>query len=151
MQNAINLIKKFFDNNDWAYQLVDGDTFGAELELDGPVGSTRILVVVQQTNFAAYAYLPNKPEKAAYPRVAEFLHRVNNYMPYGNFEFDYNDGEIRYKVFTDFECCKLSYAVVDNALTFAVGAIVSCGSQLLRAMYGSEDVEKLYLEYVSNA
>ena len=151
MQNTMNLIRKVFENHNLEYEFVDGDTFGVELELEGPVSTLRCVAVVRENDFAVYAYFPNKPEKAAYPRVAEFLHRANNYMPYGNFEFDYNEGEIRFKVFTDFTCCKLSYAVVENALTFPTGAFITFGPQLLRTMYGTENVEQLFLEACENA
>ncbi|MHB8646935.1 MAG: YbjN domain-containing protein [Thermomicrobiales bacterium] len=45
------------------------------------------------------------------PAVAEFLTRVNYYMAIGNFEMDYDEGEIRYKTSVDVEGDRLSVAM----------------------------------------
>ena len=146
MQHTIDLIKKVFENHEWPYQQIDDETFKVALDTDSPVGTLECIVGLQSDCFLVYYFLSNKPERAAFPRVAEFLHRANSFMPYGNFEFDYSDGEIRHKVFTDTEYCPPSYAVVENAIYCGAGAFAKYGNQLMRVMYGTEDVEQLYLE-----
>ena len=45
------------------------------------------------------------------PAMAEFLTRVNYYMAIGNFEMDYDEGEVRYKTSVDVEGDHLSVAM----------------------------------------
>ena len=44
-----------------------------------------------------YALLPLKAPEAARARLSETVQRVNWGLPHGNFEFDVDDGELRFK------------------------------------------------------
>lgn len=142
MEHTINLIKKFFENNEWEYDFED-DTFAVELELGGSINSLSYIVYVDKTDFIVFGRLPITPSKQALPRVAEYLHRVNCFMPYGNFEIDYDTNMIHYKVYVNFEYCNLSYAVVERSLQAPYAMVNVFGENLLKAMYSTESVEKL--------
>lgn len=146
MQYTIELIKKFFENMEWSYNFEDGDTFGLELETKSAIGLIQYAVVVKETEFVAYAFIPNKPEPEMLPRVTEFLLRANIFIPYCSFHLDYNEREISVRSWVDFELCKLSYAVVERALTTPLLMIDAFGKSLLRAMYSNDDIEQLIME-----
>ncbi len=57
------------------------------------------------------------------PAVAEFLTRVNYAMTIGNFEMDYDDGEVRYKTSVDVEGDRLSMAMVQQLFALNVATM----------------------------
>lgn len=46
----------------------------------------------------SYATIGVKADEDSMEEMAEFLHRANYGLAFGNFEMDFNDGEIRYKM-----------------------------------------------------
>ena len=146
MQHTIELIKKFFENMEWTYDFEDGDFFMLDIETASSIGHVQYGVFVKETEFTVAALIPNKPEPAALPRVAEYLLRANAVIPYSNFELDYDTREIRVAAYVDFELCSLSYAVVERALLSPLILIAAFGNGLLRAMYSNEDITKLIME-----
>jgi hypothetical protein len=57
------------------------------------------------------------------PAIAEFLTRVNYYMAIGNFEMDYDEGEVRYKTSVDVEGDHLSVATTRQLFKTNVATI----------------------------
>jgi hypothetical protein len=57
------------------------------------------------------------------PAVAEFLTRVNYFMAIGNFEMDYDDGEVRYKTSVDVQGDHLSAAMARQLFTLNVATM----------------------------
>lgn len=55
--------------------------------------------------------------------IAEFLTRVNYYMPIGNFEMDYDSGEVRYKTSVAVEGDRLSVAMARQLLRLNIATM----------------------------
>jgi hypothetical protein len=62
-----------------------------------------------------YSYLPVNAPPEKITEVAEFVARANRGMRIGNFELDYDDGEIRYKTAVHVDA-ELSPAAVKRAV-----------------------------------
>jgi len=58
--------------------------------------------------------------------VAEFLTRVNYVMTIGNFEMDYDDGEVRYKTSVDVEGDRLSMVMARQLFALNVATMDLC-------------------------
>lgn len=69
-------------------------------ELAGPLGSwlMYVQVVEEAALLAFYSVLPTPVPRARRAAVAEFLTRANYGLSLGNFEMDFDDGEVRAKV-----------------------------------------------------
>jgi len=48
--------------------------------------------------------------------IGEFLHRANYGLHIGNFEIDFNDGEIRFKTSIDVEGAEINAALIRNII-----------------------------------
>lgn len=68
-----------------------------------------------------YCVIPTRVPLDRRPAVAEAVMRANYGLRYGNFEMDYDDGELRFRVSADVEGGLLSAQMVEN--------LVSCGVQ----------------------
>lgn len=65
-----------------------------------------------QGQFIFYSVLPQKAPLVKHQAVAEYITRANYGMIIGNFEFDFSDGEIRYKTSIDVDSSNLDVAVI---------------------------------------
>jgi len=65
-----------------------------------------------QGQFIFYSVFPQKAPQVKHQAVAEYITRANYGMIIGNFEFDFSDGEIRYKTSIDVDSSNLDVAVI---------------------------------------
>ena len=90
--------------------------------------------------------MSNKAESKFYPQIAEYLHRANYNLLNGNFEFDYNDGEIRYKTYVNFENSQLSNEIIRDSVLIPFFMFEKYGKNLLKLMIDFEDPHKLIVD-----
>lgn len=115
-----NLVKEYLDKEDWSYSF-DEDTgvyeFG--LRTKSKIKKIRYLIDVQENQIVVLGTCPigadyDDPEMMA--QMAEFICRANWGLQNGCFEFDFRDGEIRYRSFFDCDQLTPSLDVIENAL-----------------------------------
>ena len=88
----------FMKANDWKYDYdEESGVIFSGVTLKGYVSSMRYCIIIKDKVVLNYAVLPFNVKKHV-KRVVEYLCRVNTHLMYGNFEFDYRDGEIRFKL-----------------------------------------------------
>ena len=85
----------------------------------------------------SYCYIGVKAEEETMANVAEFLHRANYGLTFGNFELDYNDGEIRYKMALNCTDKIPGDDAVRDALIIPLSMIERYGDGLLSVMMSS--------------
>lgn len=101
----------FFSDDDWEFTKLRGEST-LQLAFQGQHGQWTCYAVArdEQSQFLFYSVYPTTvPEKKqhgalVYPcraRIAEYLTRANYGLVQGNFEFDFDRGEIRYKTGLD--------------------------------------------------
>ena len=69
--------------------------------LECRIEKVRLTVVVNNRHTLVYTTLLQAVPEEKRSAVAEFITRANYGLPGGNFEMDWRDGELRYKVFLD--------------------------------------------------
>ena len=112
---------QFMEKDGWTVTQVQDHVY--QSGFSGDNGS--YVVFVQFLNdieqVAFYFVINGKVPEAQWPAMAEFLTRANYGMRIGNFEMDFNDGEVRYKTIIDVEGSILKDTQVQNYLK--IGAI----------------------------
>ena len=68
------------------------------------------------TYLSIYAVLPLTAPEKRLGEIAEYLHRANYDMMVGNFELDFRDGEIRFKVTSDYLDIKPDLDALDRTI-----------------------------------
>jgi hypothetical protein len=103
----------FFDREEWAYAPINGQ-LALQMPFEGH--NARWLCVAQarepQQQFVFYSVYPVRVPEERRNALAEFFTRANYGLIVGNFELDYNDGEMRYKTSVDVEGSELSLALI---------------------------------------
>lgn len=117
--------------------------FFFNMTMDNSVGTLRVVVHILTDAYVVYAILNNPVNKKKAFRVAEYLHRANRGLLNGNFEYDFNDGEIRFKVYVNAKDVKISEAIVEDSIIVPLSMFSLYGDGLLQVMFGKEDPEKI--------
>lgn len=91
-----------------------------------------------------YGILNSKASESKRARVAEYLHRANYGLNIGNFEFDYDDGEVRYKVYTECNNNKLiNEDIIQSSIFIPIMMMDLYGKNLLKVMLNDDvSIEK---------
>ncbi len=91
-------LKQFFDVDDWNYSQLEGETI-LRLGFAGDNGNWTIFAQAKEDaeQLIIYSLLPNNAPEDKRDEVSKFLHMANYGLIVGNFEFDFSDGETRFK------------------------------------------------------
>ena len=114
----------FFKSDGWPYiQLEDRPMLSMNFDGKNAKWTCFAQAREEQQQFIFYSVSPvNAPaEKRA--ALAEFITRANYGLIIGNFELDFEDGEIRYKTSLDVEGVTLSAAVIKNLINTNVSTL----------------------------
>lgn len=88
----------FFKSIEWPINLTQNPS-RVQIDYEGDNANWQCFAEVQEDNshFAFYSVCPQSAPEEKRAAVAEFLSRANYGLLLGNFEMDYNDGEVRYR------------------------------------------------------
>lgn len=148
---AFETLGEFLRQDGWHPQRVEGRTVYRTF-FSGQNGEYRCFaqVIVHLEQFLFYAVAAVHVPGELYPAVAEFITRANFGLRIGNFELDYQDGEVRYKTSLDFEDEKLTPALIRNAIYPAVTTMDRYFPGLMKVVYGGrtpyEAIEEIEAE-----
>lgn len=149
-KEVIEQIKKFFEDGDWKYNYKEFDErrtmFTSGVNMNNAIGNLRLLVIVHQDYYIVEAHLNSAVEEKYYNQVSEYLHRANYGLKNGNFEFDFIDGEIRYKTYVNFDGITLSDNIIAESILTPIFMFDKYGKNLLRLMLDKADPKELIEE-----
>ena len=106
-QEIANAILDFLTDDNWDFDF--NETTGSirfGIKLNGKIRNAQIVINIYENAYNVFGLIPISAEASDHKMMtmmAEFLHRANNGLKNGNFELDFNNGEIRYKIHTDCE------------------------------------------------
>lgn len=146
-----NLLVEFFEEDNWDFQWMAGMSV-LTLHYNGASGKWVCYAQAreEQQQLVYYSVIPVNVPEAKRPLMAEFITRVNYGMVIGNFEMDYEDGEIRYKTSVDVEGTPVTLPLIRQLVYANISITDHYFPAIMRVLYGNEmpvDVLKdLYLE-----
>lgn len=108
MGEIFNALIEFFEEDEWDFQWMEGLSV-LSLGFGGKSGRWTCYAQARerQEQFVFYSVLPVLVPPERRHIVAEFITRANYGMVIGNFELDFNDGELRYKTSIDVDGASL--------------------------------------------
>lgn len=136
-------ISTFLNDDDWNFSFDDSrGIFKFNLSIKGKLKKVNYIVDVKEKDFITYAISPlggdtDDPRQMA--RLAEFVCRANFGLKNGCFEFDFSDGEIRYKSFVDCEDINPSTEVIKNSIYVSAVMMERYGNGIVDIIYGDAD------------
>ncbi len=136
-QRALQTLLEFLKEDGWYPQPLEEKPI-LRMAFNGKNGELRCYaqIRIELEQFLFYAVAPVKAPEEVRTAVAEYLTRANYGLRIGNFELDYQDGEVRYKSSLDFENATLTSPLIRNAIYPAVQTMDRYLPGLLSIMYG---------------
>lgn len=112
-----NAMVEFFEEDNWAFTWLDGRPV-LRIGFSGRNGKWTCYAQAReaQEQFVFYSVCPLNAPQDKRQAVAEFITRANYGMIIGNFELDFDDGEIRYKTSIDVEGAALLPSLVKQVV-----------------------------------
>ena len=109
MADLFEQVTNFFDRQEWNSEILEGRTT-LTMRVTMPAGTWDVFVDVRETEsqLTIYSVAPFNVPKEKLADMAEFQARINYGLIIGNFEMDWDDGEIRFKTSLDFKNDRLS-------------------------------------------
>ena len=117
MAGIFSRLIDFMEEEDWKYEILEGETV-LRFNFKGRSGRLLCYADVEESKdwLIFYSYLPVNVPADKMQAMAELLSRANRGMRIGNFELDFEDGEIRYKTSIDIEGGELTSKMIHNLL-----------------------------------
>jgi len=131
-------LKSFFLNDEWFYIEVEDKTV-LRLNHWGENGrfSCQAEINEEQQIFYFYSFFPVNIPVEKRPIISELITRANYGMRVGNFELDYEDGEVRFKTSVDVENVELTTFLVSNHVYANVWTMDRYLPALFGVIYGN--------------
>jgi len=111
-----DVVTSFLDQKGWSYaELSDGALM---LTFDGQNGRFRCRVFVDEARAEVvyFSLFPAQVPADQHRDVLEFINRANLGLAIGNFEFDAQQGQIRYRTSIDVEGDRLTHALLTHVV-----------------------------------
>jgi hypothetical protein len=139
MTGLFSVLIDYMEEEDWKYEILEGETI-IRFHFKGSAG--RLLcygeVDEEKSWLIFYSYMPVNAPTEKMTEVAEFVTRANRGMRIGNFELDFDDGEIRYKTSIDVEGGELTAKMIDNLLRANLSTINRYFAGVMELIYGNQ-------------
>jgi len=112
-RSLLQIVQTFFQQDGWDFRLINRES-SLRLAFQGKHDRWNCYAQTneEQGHFVFYSILLTPAPVAKRNAIAEFLTRANYGMTIGNFELDFNDGEIRFKTSIDVEGDRLAPALI---------------------------------------
>jgi hypothetical protein len=138
MESLHEQMVSFFRDDHWPYLAVDDSVL--QLNFQGQNGRWTCYAQARMDvgQFVMYSVCPMTVPAGLRIAVAEFITRANYGLIIGNFELDYEDGEVRYKTSLDAENAPLSHELMQPLVYANVWTMDRYLPGLMAVIYGSK-------------
>ncbi len=108
----------YFDNQGWKYQVPEPTKTFALLGVVTPKGQYPCMAEIQEDlyRFVFFSICPVPVPTSKRKAMAELITRINHHLFLGNFELDFEDGEVRFKTSIVYESVELTVTMIDHII-----------------------------------
>jgi len=141
-----NIVVEFFEEDEWDFQWVENSSF-LMLDFSGKNGTWRCYAQAREAQHQVvfYSVLPVRAPEDKRQRLAEFITRANYGMVVGNFEMDFEDGEIRYKTSLDVEGAELLHPLLRQVVYANIVITDRYLPGIMRVLYSDDSPQDVLL------
>jgi hypothetical protein len=137
MGQILDTVISFFQQDQWAFAQLEGQAV-LQMAFEGVSGQWTCFAHAreEEAQFLFYSMCPVRAPEDKRMAVAEFITRANYGLAVGNFELDFEDGEIRFKTSVDMEGFPLSPAALQPLVYGNVAMMDTYLPGILSVIYG---------------
>ena len=138
-------VENFFVQDKVKYTSFDENNVASAIySVNAKFGHATIFFRPYQDRLVMRMIIPLTADEAERHKVAEFLLRANYGLKVGGFDFDFNDGEISYRVAIycgDDDFAPPTYEQIDFSVVVGLMMIEKYGNALVKVMFGLVEPE----------
>ncbi|MCL1889815.1 MAG: YbjN domain-containing protein [Desulfovibrionaceae bacterium] len=136
-------IQRILEQQDLRYELVeDKQLIKSQFPLDCKLKNFTAFFNCRDDSYTVNSYIALGADEGCRLKVAEYITRANYGLKFGNFEMDFNDGEIRYRMTVSCEDrTDLSESLVMGSIIIPMRMYERYGDGLIAVMYGIKSPE----------
>lgn len=121
MGKLLDAVAEFLVDDKWTFDKLEGrDVIRTGVKAKNAAYRMFIDCLEPREQVLLYVLSPSPIPEDKRPVTAEFLTRANYGLRFGNFELDFEDGEVRFKISADVEGSTLSTAMIRNMIAMGV-------------------------------
>lgn len=144
-ENIANAFIDYFNENEWKYDFdKEKGIIQTGVMFDGKLKKCILLIDINESDIVTYGLIDVKSDEENKVKMSELLHRINYGLVYGNFEFNYESGDIRFKNSMECKDIELSQAMIDRMITYPVAILGKFGDALLKVLFGLETPKEAF-------
>ena len=142
-QDMIQSVNRYLDNSGIRYEYdAANDTVRFGTKVDCRLSSVRYRIGFGDEDYTVYVTCQMNAAESARDEIAKYLTMANYGLRSGNFEMDYRDGEIRYKVYVD--CHDLDWLpdkIIGRSIFVPLGMVERYGDGIAALLMGFSSAE----------
>ncbi len=98
VRKNVKILHKFLKKDDWRYEFDEEDSlFTCGVTVENAVGNVRVFINATDDRVACLFVMPQSAPESSRAAVAELACRINYRLVFGQFEIDFDDGEVRFR------------------------------------------------------
>lgn len=137
MGQLFKAVTNFFEEDDWKFLEIEKETLlRLEVSLENGTYNCYAFVDEETKIFVFHSKCPIKAPLNRRLLIAELITRANYGLSLGNFEMDFEDGEIRYKTSIDVEGDRLTPPLVKRLVYNNVRIMDNYVPAIMKVIYG---------------
>ena len=138
-------VENYFERDDIKHEPFDEKNVASAIySVNAKFGHATVFFHAHKDKLILHFIIPLRAEEAERAKVGEFLLRANYGLNVGGFDFDFNDGEISYRIALycgDEEFAPPTYEQIDFAVVIGLLMIDKYGNALVKVMFGLVEPE----------
>ena len=144
MGSLFDVMVQFFEEDDWNFMEIDSGK-ALKMGVSGSNGEYDCYAIVNEEGqtFQFISSFPVKVPENKRLLIAEFFTRANYGLNIGNFEMDFEDGDIRCRTSIDVEGDRLTPALVSNLVSTNIVLIDYYFPGIMKVIYGGVSPEEV--------
>lgn len=136
-------VAAFLKADDWKVQIdEEKNLIKGGVKLKCKLSHADMYVVANNFGYTSYAVASLKASEDAYAETSKYLHQVNYGLRSGNFELDFRDGEVRYKVYVNADGMDpIPDEIIKDSIYLPFSMLERYGDNLAAVMLGFMDAD----------
>ena len=140
----LSWVKGVFDQKEISYEVLEeNNTIKTQFPLKSKLTNFKAYFNCRDKSYTVNAYISLSADEDSRQRIAEYITRANYGLRFGNFEMDFSDGEIRYRLTVDCEDrTGLSESLVMRSIVIPMTMFDRYGDGLVAVLFGIKSPEE---------
>lgn len=138
-------IEQYLTNDEWNYEFdEEREIIRCGINLRNRLKECRIIVDIDETKYLSIALISLNCDEEHRVELSKLLTMINYGLLIGNFEMDFSDGEVRYKIATNCKDCIPSQSIIEDSMMIPAVMFEQFGDAILDVMFGYKTAEEAY-------